>query len=249
LGRPQLATDGQELATIPRKIIYQAEVTLVVEDVSQTESTITELVKQYDGYIADSAVDRRSGERLWGRWQVRIPVDKFDTFLEAVSKLGIAESRHQTAQDVTEEFVDLDARISNKKRLEARIVELLDSTSGQIKDVIEVERELARVRGDIEQMEGRLRYLTNRTDLTTVSITVREEHDYVPPEAPSFSNRIKAAWGGSLVSLRDYGQDAAVAGVYVFPWVVLLGVLLGPPIWLVGRRSARKRRSTSGEPT
>ena len=90
-----------------------------------------------------------------------------DPFLQAVSRLGVPESRHQTAQDVTEEFVDLEARISNKKRLEKRIVELLSSSSGKIKDVIEVERELARVRGEIEQSEGRLRYLTDRTEFTT----------------------------------------------------------------------------------
>jgi Tfp pilus assembly protein PilE len=233
---------GEAFATMPRKIIYQAEITLVVESVSQTESTITELVKQYGGYVADSTIDRRQGEQLWGHWQVRIPVDKFDTFLDAVSKLGIAESRHQTAQDVTEEFVDLEARIANKKKLEARIVDLLDSTTDKITDVLEVERELARVRGEIEQVEGRLKYLTNRTDLTTVSITAREERDYVPPAAPTFSARIQDAWGGSLVSLQDYGQNAAVAAVYVFPWVIIVGVLILPPLWIVGRRRARLKK-------
>ena len=122
--------------------------------------------------MAESAIDRTQGEELSGRWQ-RIPVEHFDVFLNAVAKLGVAESRKQTAQDVTEEFVDLEAQISNKKKLEERIVELVQNQSGEIKDVIEVERELGRVRGEIEQMEGRLRYLTNRAELTTVSIVAR----------------------------------------------------------------------------
>ena len=72
----------------------------------------------------------------------RIPVDRFEAFLEGVARLGVPESRQQTAQDVTEEFVDLNARIANKKRLEERILKLLQDSEGKIKDIIEVEGEL-----------------------------------------------------------------------------------------------------------
>ena len=209
---------------------------MVVEDVPKTEMQITSLVKRFGGYVANASVDRTQGEQLSGQWNVRIPVDQFDSFLDAVSKLGFAERRRQTAQDVTEEFVDLEARIANKKRLEERIVELLKDPKGEMKDVIEVERELGRVRGEIEQMEGRLRYLSNRTELTSVSITAREEQDYVPPAAPTFVSRIDQAWNSSLLSLRSFGERLVVGLVYVFPWFVVLSVLLGPPIWYLGKR-------------
>jgi cell division septum initiation protein DivIVA len=156
LVKGRLASDEVARA-VPQKIIYEAEISLVVEDVSKTERQIDELLRRFGGHVAEAAIDRTQGEQLSGRWRVRVPVAEFDPFLEAVSKLGVAESRRQTAQDVTEEFIDLEARIANKKRLEERIVELLKESSGAIKDVIEVERELARVRGEIEQMEGRLR--------------------------------------------------------------------------------------------
>ena len=172
----------QETEKVPRKIIYEADISLIVKDVSAVETQISALLQQHDGYVAESTIDRTQGEQLSGRWRVRIPVEQFDTFLDEISKLGVAESRHQTAQDVTEEFVDLEAQISNKKKLEERIVKLVEDSTGEIKDVIEVERELARVRGEIEQMEGRLRFLTNRTELTTVSIVAREVQDYVPPQ-------------------------------------------------------------------
>ena len=142
---------------------------------------------------------------------MRVPVNKFDSFLDEVAKLGVAENRTQTAQDVTEEYVDLEAQITNKKRLEERIVALLKDSTGKIKDVIEVEHELARVRGEIEQMEGRLRYLTNRTDFTTVSISAREEENYVPPAAPTFTNRIAQAWTSSIDALRTFGEQMAVS--------------------------------------
>jgi neutral trehalase len=125
---------------------------------------------------------------------VRIPVEKYEEFLLGLEKLGIPEHRTQTAQDVTEEFVDLEARIANKRKLEQRILQLVEDRDGKINDVIDVERELARVREEIERMEGRMRYLSNRAALTTVTITVREEKDYVPPQAPSFTSRIGTAW-------------------------------------------------------
>jgi uncharacterized coiled-coil protein SlyX len=233
---------------VPQKIIYEAEISLVVEDVSKTERQIDELLRRFGGHVAEAAIDRTQGEQLSGRWRVRVPVAEFDPFLEAVSKLGVAESRRQTAQDVTEEFIDLEARIANKKRLEERIVELLKESSGAIKDVIEVERELARVRGEIEQMEGRLRYLTNRTELTTVTIVAREERDYVPPEAPSFTARIRQAWSGSLLALRRFGEQVVIAAVAAFPWIAVLS-LLAVPIWYTGRRMAGASKPTSNEQT
>jgi hypothetical protein len=225
----------QDVANVPRKIIYQADLSLVVEQITETESQISALVKDHDGYVAEAAVNRMEGELLSGRWRLRIPVNQFDSFLEAVAKLGVVERRQQTSQDVTEQFVDLEAQIANKKRLEQRIVGLVDNTGGQIKDVLEVERELARVRGEIEQMEGRLRYLTNRTDLTTISIVAREVRDYVPPMAPSFAARIRQAWSSSLQQLRLFGERALVALVYAAPWLVIVFILL-VPIWILARR-------------
>jgi uncharacterized coiled-coil protein SlyX len=228
----------QQPADAPRRIIYEAEINLVVKDVSAIEGQIAALLKEHQGYVAESSIDRTQGEELSGRWRVRIPVEHFDAFLNAVAKLGVAESRKQTAQDVTEEFVDLEAQISNKKKLEQRIVELVQNQSGEIKDVIEVERELGRVRGEIEQMEGRLRYLTNRAELTTVSIVAREADDYVPPQAPSFSNRIQRAWTSSLQTLADFGQQVVVAGVYAFPWIIVLGIVLVPGLWYAKKRNS-----------
>ncbi|HEY3392318.1 MAG TPA: DUF4349 domain-containing protein [Lacipirellulaceae bacterium] len=230
----------QEPVDTPRRIIYEAEISLVVKDVSAVESQIAALLKEHQGYVAESSIDRKQGEELSGRWRVRIPVERFDAFLDGVAQLGVAESRKQTAQDVTEEFVDLEAQISNKKKLEERIVELVNNQSGEIKDVIEVERELGRVRGEIEQMEGRLRYLTNRTELTTVSIFAREVDDYVPPQAPSFANQIQRAWANSLQSLQNFGQQAVVAAVYAFPWIIVLGVVLVPGLWYVRKRNSRR---------
>lgn len=229
-------------AAAERKVIYNASIDLVVKDFAPLESEIPKLVKQAGGFLADVSINRTQGRQRSGTWQARIPVDEFEQFLDDVSGLGVPENRRQTAQDVTEEFVDLEARIANQKRLEERIVELLDSSSDEIKDVIEVERELGRVRGEIEQMQGRLRYLTNRTDLTTITITAREERDYVPPAAPSFTGRVGDAWANSLLELKHFGENLAVAVVYLAPWLVILAVLLAVFVLLLKWLFFRSRR-------
>jgi uncharacterized coiled-coil protein SlyX/NACalpha-BTF3-like transcription factor len=238
----------QEAENVPRKIIYEADISLVVKDVTAVETQIAALLQQNNGYVAESTIDRTQGEQLSGRWRVRVPVENFDTFLNEVSKLGLAESRHQTAQDVTEEFVDLEAQINNKKKLEERIVKLVEDSAAELKDVIEVERELARVRGEIEQMEGRLRFLTNRTELTTVSIVAREVQDYVPPQAPTFVNRIRQAWVDSIAALREFGENFSVAVVYALPWIVVASVLLVPTAWYIRKRNALTKSHAINKP-
>jgi hypothetical protein len=231
---------GNDLAIAERKIIYEAEVKLVVEDFSQTETAIPQLVQQHGGYLANSTVDRTRGDRRSGRWIARIPVERYEAFLEAASQLGVPETINQTAQDVTEEYLDLEARIANKQRLEQRILELLKNPQGEIKDVIEVERELARVRGDIEQMEGRLKYLANRTALTTVTLVVREQRDYTPPQAPSFATRIGRSWENSLAMLRLFAENFTLVAVFAAPWLAILLIVAGPPAWYLRSRSKRQ---------
>jgi len=230
-----------------RKIIYEAEVKIVVHDFSKMENAVSQLVKEHGGYLANVSIDRTTGEQRSGRWQVRIPMDQFEAFLVAVSQLGVLESRSQTAQDVTEEYVDLEASITNKKRLEERILSLLEKSEGEIKDVIEIERELARVRGEIEQMEGRLRYLANRTALTTVVIVAREQRDYVPPESPTLLSRIRFAWGNSILLLRNVGEGIIVAVVFVFPWIIVFVIVVAPASWCLRRYKLLGNRSANSE--
>ena len=231
----QVTADEDGTQPTDRKIVYDAEVRLVVPDFSDTENAVSNLVKEYDGYLANVSIDRTSGEQRKGRWQIRIPVEQFDAFLNALSEIGTPETRQQTAQDVTEEYVDLEARIKNTKRLEERILALLENNQGEIKDVIEVERELGRVRGEVERMEGRLRYLSNRTSSTTVTIYIREERDYISPDAPTLVARIQHAWDSSLLALRQFGEGFLVVAVSVAPWLVVGLIIVGPPVWWLRR--------------
>lgn len=219
-----------------RKIIYTASLAVVVEDFSGVEQSINELVKKYGGFVASANVSLNQGSERSGTWVLRVPVATFEEFLNASGDLGVPERREQNGQDVTEEYVDLEARIRSKKQLEERILELLAANKGEIKDVIEVERELSRVRTEIEQMEGRLRYLADRTELTTVTLMVREQKEYQPPQAPGFGSQIAATWSNSTTGIWSLGKSIVLIAVATLPWLLLVGIVAGP-LWAWRRRT------------
>ena len=229
-------------ASVERKIIYTASMEVIVEQFDGVESKLNELVKKYGGFVASANLGRMSGEHRSGSWTIRIPVKHYEEFLSATGDIGVPTSRTENASDVTEEFVDIDARIKNKKRLEARILELLDRPDDKIQHVIEVEKELARVREEIERMEGRMRYLKDKTSLTTITITIREERDYVPEQAPTFTSRIGNAWGASLRHCQRIFEDGVVfavrnaIGSILFLLVCLLLIPVFRRIWRSGKR-------------
>jgi hypothetical protein len=223
-----------------RKIIYSTVLGLVVEDYQSFEKRLPALVTEYGGFVFSSNTDRRINDQQSGNWVVRIPVESYSTFLDRVSELGFTETRSENAQDVTEEFVDLDARVKNKRSLEERIIKMLEERAGKLADALEIERELARVREEIEHMEGRLRFLTDRTDLTTVTIRCREQKSYRPAEAPSLRSRMTSSWTGSTRALGLTAENAVVALAAVVPWFLVLAIPVGFVGYLLRRKNKQK---------
>jgi hypothetical protein len=224
-----------------RQIIYRATLVLHVQNFADTERKIATLVKTSGGFVAQFREDRPYGSQRGGHWTVRIPVDRFQPFVDEVGQLGVAESREVQSEDVTEEYVDLTARLKNKQQLETRLLELVAKRSDEIKDVIALEAELSRVREEIERMQGRLRYLNDRVQLTTVDITAYERLDYRPPES-TFSGRVAQTLAVSLDNLKLVGEGLLLVIVAVAPWLAVLAIAMLPTIWLL-RRLLRRRNT------
>jgi hypothetical protein len=230
-------------ATAPgdRKIIYTGKLTLAVKSLEKTEQELNRLLAAAEGQLAEFREERAVGNRRAASWKVRIPPGKFHSFVEKVAELGTPELREVNGTDVTEEFIDIEARLKNKRQLEARILKLLDEKAGELKDVVAVEHELARVREEIERIEGRLRYLASQIELSTLSIYAVEKEDYQPPAAPTFADKVAAAWFNSLRGMRELAEGFAIAFVALAPWLVLFSLLLGC-CWPVVIRIHRRLR-------
>jgi hypothetical protein len=215
---------------LKRKIIYRAEIGLTVEDFAKTEPQVERLVQGAGGYIAEMELLGSPGSPRSARWTVRIPVERFEKFVRDIAQLGELEKNQRKSEDVTEKYYDIEARIKNKKVEEERLVKLLADATGKLEEILKVEGELSRVRGEIEQLQGVLRVLQNLTSLTTVTITIQERKDYKPaePAAPSFGTTVARTFQSSVDNLIAVGKAIVLVAVAIAPWlpIILIAALV-----------------------
>ena len=224
-GDSAAAGGGGELPQpVDRKIVYNSTVRLVLKKTSleEFEKEIEELIKKHKAYKSNGTFNLNRGENRSGMWTIRVPADQYADFLAAVKKLGVPEEVQENTKDVTAQYVDLEARIANQKRLEERILGVLDEVKGKIGEVLEVEQQLARVRETIERFEGQMRVLKDKVTMATLTVHVREDKDYVPPQALSFGDRIGEIWGKSIDALVEFGKNLVLFLVAVFPWLLVI---------------------------
>jgi hypothetical protein len=223
-------------APIARKIIYDAQVDLIVESVDPVAKKVGALVQDARGYIAEQTVAGSPGSQRSMHWRFRIPVEQFDSFAEAIVALGELERNNRTSQDVTEQYYDIEARIKNKRVEEQTLNKILQERSGKLEDVLKIEIELSRVRGEIEQLEGKIRVLENLASLATLTLNVRERDKFAPP-APivaDFRTQIGRTWDGSLLDLVNMGKAFVLWAV---SWAIWMPFLLVSALiaWVLGR--------------
>lgn len=162
-----------------RMVIASAFLTVEVEDFQEAYSGIYVLVQRFGGFIADSrSYETDSGSRR-GTIVLRIPEEKFLEAVREVEKIGHLKSKRITGRDITEEYVDLGARLRNLEAQEGRLLDLL-SKAGSVDEILKVEKELERVRGGIEQIKGRMQFLENRVSMATVTVELYEPEPIKP---------------------------------------------------------------------
>jgi hypothetical protein len=226
-------------APVDRKIIYTGTIDLVVTNMDEVLPQVEKLVAAQKGYVARSEVREDSGKRRTATFSLRVPVDNFTGAREGLLSLGTPERNAIDSQDVTEEFVDVQARIKNLKEQEDKLNELLKEKRKEekLEDIIKVSDRIAQVRGDIERVQGRLNYLSNMTAMATINLTMREVKDYKPPTAPTFGSRISSTFERSWEALVEFGQGLVLFAVGISLWMVVI-----VPCVLVARSVLRRRR-------
>ena len=177
-------------------LIRTGAASIEVEKLDPAISKVRQIAAQLNGYIANSSVSGGRDQVRTATLELKIPAAKYDQAIGGLGGIGNVESVNTNVEDVGEEYVDISARVANSKRLEERLVNLLATRTGKLEDVLAVERELARVREEIERYEGRMRYLRTRAAMSTLSITVHEPFPILgqnPGQNPIIA-AFKAAW-------------------------------------------------------
>lgn len=222
---------SQQPLVTERKLIKNGSIEFEVGSVSDTKTKITALVTEAGGYISSDNQNNYSGAPRFEQ-VARIPSDKLDDFVTKIEGLAKkVDSKSISTQDVTEEFIDVETRLATKKELEARYRDLLKQAK-TVKDIIEVETQLNNVRGEIESMEGRLKYLTSQVSFSTLSISYYEavSGNY------GFGYRFMNSFGEGWRALLDF-----VIGLFAaWPFVIMIG--LG--IWLFIRWRRNRRHQS-----
>jgi hypothetical protein len=228
-----------------RKIIYNATLSLVVDDLNKAEEALLELIDKEKVIIGKSAITGSAGSRRQGRWTLRVPVDRMRAFLRSVIKLGIPETNATDSEDVTGRYYDLEAVLKNHKADEESLRKQLAQASKEESARV-LRHELRELRGEIEKLEGEYKRLADLTALSTVTLTFREVKNYVPPEAPpepppSFGSTVRQTFADSFEALATFGKWCALIVVAVVPWLPLAAVVVVPAGVAVRRRLKRYR--------
>lgn len=160
----------------PRKLIKEGQVSFQTDNMDQAREAILKATDQFQGYISSDQSYNRA-DRVSNTITVRIPTKHFETFLSTAT-VGVEAFENKTisAKDVTEEFVDIQARLKAKKALEDRLLGLLPQAHS-IDEILQVEQQAGDLRSDIEAIEGRLRYLESKISFSTLTLTFYKEYD------------------------------------------------------------------------
>lgn len=216
--------------TFERKLIKNARLAFETQNLKETHQRIVALTEKHNGYV--SADESQKGyNQISSRLEIRLPADQFDLFIAEVSD-GIThfDTRSIDVQDVTEQFVDLEARLNTKKELEKRFLELL-AKAKNVTEILEIEKEIANLRSDIEVMEGRMRLMKNQIVFSTIQLEFYvQELEKTTGFGWKFSRGFKNGWENLL--------GFFVGLVNVWPFLIIAIV-----VFIILKRKFRKRKA------
>lgn len=188
------ATQPGGATAAPAMLIRTGTASVEVRDVPDAIVAVRQLAGALGGYVANTSVQSGRDQVRSATLELKIPAQQFDRAVNGLEPLGRVEFVNVDAQDVGEEFVDVTARVANARRLEQRLIALLETRTGRLEDVLAVERELARVREEIERFEGRLRYLSTRVSVSTLTVTVHEPQPVLGRGRNPIVDAFRDAW-------------------------------------------------------
>jgi chromosome segregation ATPase len=201
--------------------------------VDESRAAVEALVGRHHGYAAQMTANSAEGAAHTLQASLRIPAPELAATLKELRGLGKVENESQSGEEVTEQHQDLVARLKNARETEARLQAILEQRTGRISDVLEVEQEIARVRGEIESMEAEQAGLEHRVDFASVELSLEEQYKAEFRAPDSVGTQLRNALVAGYGNARD-----AVLGLVLFaeeygPAMMVWGILLAlPGVWV-----------------
>jgi uncharacterized protein DUF4349 len=231
-------------AAADRKIIKNGELTLEVPSPNDAQRSVASIAESVGGFVVTSETKLienhdPSKRTVEVKLIVRVPANQFDAALSSIEKLSSnVIQRGISGSDVTEEFIDLEARIRTQKALELQFLTIMKQ-SGNISDALEVQRQIAAVRTEIEKLEGRKRFLENRASLSTISVDLKSPI-MIAVNTSSFGRSLRESVSDSV----DVASSIVLGLTRFFIVMIPIVVLIILPIGLIGSVFVRRIRRT-----
>lgn len=236
-------------ADTKRMIVRSSDIALVVKDTEDSVAKIKSIASELDGYVVDMRLWREQ-DQLRGTVTVRVPAESLDEALSRFKALAVKVERESgSSQDVTEEYSDLGAQLRNLEATEQELLELLATVrerTGKAEDILAVHRELTQIRGQIEQLKGRMQYLERTAALSAVTIELTPDVLAAPITVGGWrpSETVSRALRALLQTLRSLVDAAIWLALYVLP-VAIVVLIPVAALWLLLRR--RKKGTPSAK--
>ena len=245
-GQQQQGQQGQSPSPqIPSgpMVIRTMNLTMITKEFDAARTRIEPIVRQSQGYIDRLTVHADTGAARSLSATLRLPADQGDSVLNQLKTLGRLIQETQNSSDVTSQYVDLSARLSNARNSEMRLLSLLRDRAGDLKDVVAMEREISSVRESIERMEAQQKDLNNKVQFVTIQLELSEEyHAELQPSVPSTETQLRNAAVEGIRSGAENIVGIAFLLLRYGPSLAVWGTVVGGITFLLIRMSRADRR-------
>jgi hypothetical protein len=242
----QLDKTTEPAEAVDRKIIRNAEITIEVPSTTDAQHQVTFIAETHGGFVVTSETKQRESNdpaqrTLDIKLVVRVPSNQFGRAFDEIKKLAAnTPAENVTSQDVTEDFIDLEARIKTQKALELQFLEIMRQAR-EISDALEVQRQIAEVRTDIEKLEGRKRFLENRSSLSTINVNIQTPKPVITITETGFRQSLREAVSDSVSLASDMVLFFARFLIMMVPVTVMLLLPMALVIRYLIKRAKRMR--------
>lgn len=215
---------------IERKVIKTGAYSIKVKDVKESTAAIEKVVEEFEGFISSLEMNN-STYRITNQIVIRVPAGRFDGLMASIEKEALYVNYSSVnAQDVTEEYLDIETRLNTKKQVRDRYVAILRDKAKTVEEVLKAEEAIRVIQEEIESREGRLNYLKNRVSLSTINLEIYQEVPYTPDrgQRTSFWTKLKQSMsnGWTLIVSLVLGL------VTIWPLLIIGGLLFWRRKWL-----------------
>lgn len=218
-----------------KKIIKNGNLSLRVGSIDKAAGKITEVAKNNQGEVSSSNFSQYGSSSKSGSMTVKVPVANFEKAFSELKEVAIIVTNESTTgQDVTEQYADLQAQLRNKQTEEQAFVRIMDQ-AGKIEDILAVQRELSRVRGQIEQLQGKIKLLESQTDMSTIGISLSEDTNVTIVDSWRPWQVVKESANELIKSVQDWIDFLIRLVIKVIPVLLLYGIIIYI-FYLIGRK-------------